>query len=113
MNVFLLPDGEDNIRQQLGIFHGRSPALFVVLAVQLIQRSLPFGAVLNQLDESVFLVVLVINLLIDGGKPLGSGHQCVFVDGHICVLLPTGLRTGDLSIQLLPDGIEAVHVLRS
>ena len=112
LDVLLLPDGHDHIRQQLCILHRRSPALFGVLAVELLQRSLPFGAVLNQLNERVFLVVLCIDLLIDGGKPLGGGHQCVLVDGHIRVLFPTCLCAGDLGFQLLPDGIKAVHVLR-
>ena len=113
LNVLLLPDGQNNIGQQLGVFHRRSPALFVVLAVQLIQRSLPFGAVLNQLNERVFLAVLRVDLLIDGGKTFGGGHQRVLVDGYIRVLFSTGLRTCYLCFQLLTDGIKAIHVLRA
>ena len=112
LDVLLLPDGYDHIRQQLCILHRRSPALFGVLAVQLIQRILSLGAVLHQLNERVFLVILRVDLLIDGGKPLGGGYQRVLVDGHIRVLFPTRLCAGDLRFQLLPDGIKAVHVLR-
>ena len=112
LDVLLLPDGHDHIRQHLCILHRRSPALFGVLAVQLIQRSLFFRRVLDQLNERIFFIIAFINLLIDGGKTFGGSHQRVLVDGHIRVLFPTRLCTGDLSFQLLPDGIEAVHILR-
>ena len=111
LDVLLLPDGHDHIRQQLRILHRRCPALFGVFTVQLLQRSLSLGTVLHQLNERVFLVILRVDLLIDGGKPLGGGHQRILVDGHIRVLFPTRLRTCDLGFQLLLDGIKAVHVL--
>ena len=112
LDVLLLPDGHDHIRQQLCILQRCRPTLFGVFTVQLLQRSLSLGAVLHQLNERVFLVILRVDLLIDGGKTFGGGHQRVLVDGHVRVLFPTRLCAGDLRFQLLPDGIKAVHVLR-
>ena len=109
LDVALLPDGHHDIGHQLGVFHGSGPAVTVVLCIQGIQRLLAFRAVLNQLDQGVFLVVLLIQRTVHSGHALGSGNHGIFIHGG-ADFLSTGFRTGYLGFHLVPDGVEAVCV---
>ena len=110
LNVLLLPHGQDDGGQRLGVLLGRGQTIAVVLGVQLIQRLLPLGFIGNQLNEGEFLVVLLRQLRIDHAHALGGGFHGVFIDGHVRIRLSRGLRAGDLRLQLLADLFKAVRI---
>ena len=109
LDITLLPHRHHDVGHQLGVFHGSSPAVTVVLGVQSIQCLLTLRAVLNQLDQGIFLVVLLVQRGVDGGHALGGSDHGVFI--YCCTdFLSTGFCTGHFGFHLVPDGVEAVCV---
>ena len=88
-------------------------AIRIVFRVEFIQFLLAFGAVLDELDQAVLLVILRVDLRVDGSHTLSGGDHGVLVHGHVRVGLSARLRTGYLCLDLLGDGLKAVCVRRS
>ena len=112
MDVLLFPDGRDNFRQKLRVFHRGISTILNIFCIERVHRCLTLTRVLDQLNERIFLVVLRVDLAVHGGETLRSGDHGVFVDRHVCIALPPGLCTGNLRFQLLTNGVEAVHICR-
>ena len=109
LDITLLPHRHHDVGHQLGVFHGSSPAVAVVPGVQGIQRLLTLRAVLNQLDQGIFLVVLLVQRTVHGRHALGGSDHGVFI--YCCAdFLSTGFRTGHLGFHLVSDSVEAVCV---
>ena len=89
---------------------GRLFALFQISGIQVSLGGFLFSAIRHQLDERILLVVLLIDLLIDGCHALGRCHNGILVDGNIRIRLSASMRTGNFGIQLIPNGIKALGV---
>ena len=109
LDIALLPDGHHDVGHQLGVFHGSGPAVAVVPGVQGIQCLLAFCAVLNQLDQGIFLVILLVQRTVHSRHALGGSDHGVFIHRR-ADFLPTSFCTGYLSFHLVPDSVEAVCV---
>ena len=109
LDITLLPYRHHDVSHQLGVFHGSRPAVAVVPGVQGIQRLLTLRAVLNQLDQGIFLVVLLVQRTVHGRHALGGSDHGVFIHGG-ADFLSTGFRTGHLGFHLVSDSVEAVCV---
>ena len=109
----LVPHGHDDGRERFGVFLSGGFPLLIVAGIQILQRFLALGFILNQLNQSVFLVVALIDLSVDRRHAFGSSFYCVFIDGRIRIRFTTCLRTGDLGFDLLGDGFKTACFLWS
>ena len=113
LDVVRLPHGHDDARQRLRILPRGSEAVFIVTGVERVQCALPLGGIFDELDDSIFLVILRIQFSVDGGHALCGGLDRILIDGHVCIRLATRLRAGHLRFDLLRDPLKAVRVGRS
>ena len=113
LDIILPPDRHHNGSHRLRVFQRSGTAVFVVLEVQFIQSRLTFGSILDQHDQSVLLVILRIDLCIDGSHAFSGGDHCILIDRYVRIALTAGVRTGNFCFHLLSDGFEAVRFSRS
>ena len=112
LDIFLFEYRQRNVRQQRCIFQRRLPALGVIAQVQVRQRRFPLRAIGNQLNKGIFLVVVGVDLGIDGRQPLRRCHNGIFIDRDVCIVLSASLRTGNLRIELPANGFKALGITR-
>ena len=110
LNILLFPHGHDHARERLRILPCGGEAVFVVTGVERIQCALPLSRIFDELDDSIFLVILRVQFGVDGSHTLCGGLDRVFIDGHVRAALSTRLRAGHLRFDLLRDPLKAVRV---
>ena len=110
LNILLFPHGHDHTRKRLRIFPRGGKAVFVVTLVQGFECALPLSRIFDELDDSVFLVILRVQFRIDGGHTLCGGLDRVFIDGHVRAALSTRLRASHFRFDLLCDSFKTVRV---
>ena len=110
LNILLFPHGHDHTRKRLRIFPRGGKAVFVVTLVQGFECALPLSRIFDELDDSVFLVILRVQFGVDGGHTLCGGLDRVFIDGHVRAALSTRLRASHFRFDLLCDSFKTVRV---
>ncbi len=110
LDVLLLPHGHDHTRERLRILPRGGEAVFIVAGVERVQCALPLSGIFDELDDSIFLVILRVQFRVDGGHALCGGLDRVFIDGHVRAALSTRLRASDFRFDLLRDSLKAVRV---
>ena len=111
MDFRLVPNRHDDGRERFGVFLRGGFPLLIVAGIQIFQRFLAFGFILDQLDKAVFLVVAFIDLSVDDRHALSSRFYCIFIDGRIRVGFTSCLCAGDFRFDLLSDGLKAACFL--
>ena len=112
LNLRLVPYGHDDGRKRFGVFLRGGFSLLIVAGIQIFQRFLALGFILNQLDEAVFLIIALIDLSVDGCHAFGSSLYSVFIDGRIRVGFTARLCADDFRFDFLCDGFKATRFLR-
>ena len=113
LNFRLVPYRHNDGGKCLGVFLRGGFSLVVIAGIQIFQRFLAFGFILDQLNQAVFLVVALIDLSVDRRHAFGSSFYSVFVNGRIRVGFAARLCAGDLRFDLLSDGLKATRFFRS
>ena len=116
LDVGRLPHGHNDASQRLRILPRGGEAVLIVAGIGCIQCALPLGGIFDELDDSVFLVVLCVQFRVDGGHALCGGGDLRF-EGSV-LLFGLIQRIRELALpgigvfQLLVRSFQRTLVLR-
>ena len=69
LNIFLLPHGHDHACKRLRVLPSGGETVLIVAGIERVQCTLPLGGIFDELDDSIFLVILCVQFRVDGGHP--------------------------------------------